>query len=268
MERQSRFSYACHACGRCCRDKVITLSPCDVIRIARAAGITTTAAVKRYTLRRGSLLRFDSSGSYVALEGVSCSIHQGRPLACRLYPLGLERAGGRDYFIALDPAPGSAGEWGDGSTVESYLGSQGIEEYLAALEEYRELLAPMRERIAAVVDFDREEPREFWRSAARDALAESNCDPNPLIEALFDPDAIGCARESAAATVDAHVAELRRLITAESNGRRLAAAAALLAISIGLSPAAAEADSGATAVEPLRPGSRQPVPHSQESPGR
>ena len=62
MEAGSAFSYACNQCGRCCRDKVITLSPCDVIRIARAAGITTGEAIARYTIRRGSLLRFEPDG--------------------------------------------------------------------------------------------------------------------------------------------------------------------------------------------------------------
>jgi Fe-S-cluster containining protein len=267
MERQSRFSYACNACGRCCHEKVITLSPYDVIRMARAAGIATGAAIARYTLRRGSLLRFDTSGGCVALDGSRCSIHRGRPLACRLYPLGLERAGGRDRFVRLEPAPRSAGVYGDDGTVESYLASQGVDEYLAAIGRYRGLLALMRDRIAAVVDFERVEPREFWRRAARDALAESSHDPNPLIDALFDPGGLGCGRAAAAATVDAHVARLARMIAAESSGEPLASAAAMLAVSLGLSPdAAAGAELTATAAtRSSRPGSQpRPAPDSPE----
>ncbi len=248
MNRQSQFSYLCNACGRCCHAKVITLSPYDLIRIARAAGITTGEAVARYTLRRGSLLRFDASGACATLDGTRCSVHCGRPLACRLYPLGLERDGGRDRFIELEPAPGSEGVYGDSGTIESYLASQGVDEYLAAVERYRGLLAPMRERIAAVADFERIEPREFWRRAVREALAESNYDPNPLVDALFDPDRAGCGRESAAATVDAHIARLRCMIAAEASGERLASAAAILAVSVGLSPAAA-AEAVTTAAE-------------------
>jgi Fe-S-cluster containining protein len=248
MERQSWFAYACNGCGRCCRDKVITLSPYDVIRIARAAGLTTAAAIARYTLRRGSLLRFDSTGACAALDGMRCSIHRGRPLACRLYPLGLERDGERDRFSALDPAPGSAGVYGDRGTIAQYLESQGVDEYLAALERYRALLPLLRDRIGAVADFERIEAREFWRRAARDALAESNYDSNPLIDALFDPDGAGCARDSADATVDAHVTRLIALIAAEPEASRLAAAAALLAVSIGLRPdAAAAPEAAATA---------------------
>jgi Fe-S-cluster containining protein len=265
MERQSRFSYVCNACGRCCHDKVITLSPYDIIRIARAAGLATADAIARYTLRRGSLLRFDSSGGCAALDGVRCSIHRGRPLACRLYPLGLERDRNRDCFIALEPAPGSAGVYGDAGTVESFLASQNVDEYFAALERYRALLPLMRDRIAAIVDFERVEPREFWRRAARDALVESNWDANPIIDALFDPDGAGCARESTAATVDAHVARLIATIAAESDGTRLAAAAALLAVSIGLAP-----DAAATAAptREMLPETPPAAADSQESRGR
>ena len=35
VDRKSAFSYACNACGLCCHEKVITLSPYDVLRIAR-----------------------------------------------------------------------------------------------------------------------------------------------------------------------------------------------------------------------------------------
>ena len=70
------------------------------------------------------------------------------------------------------------------------------------------MIANFRERVTAIVDFERVEPREFWRRAAREALAETNYDPNPLIDALFDPDSLGCGRASAEETVAAHVSAL------------------------------------------------------------
>ena len=88
---ESKFSYVCNQCGMCCRDKVITLSPYDVIRIARAVKVCTGTVVARYTIRRGSLLRFLPDGRCAALDGTRCTIHPGRPLACRLYPLGRNR---------------------------------------------------------------------------------------------------------------------------------------------------------------------------------
>ena len=237
--RQSKFSYLCNQCGRCCHDKVITLSPYDVLRLARAAGLSTGAAIARYTIRRGSILNFKPDGGCAALDGTRCTVHSGRPLACRLYPLGLERTGNEEHFVQLEPAQGSLGVYGADGTVEAFLTGQHAAPYLQANERYPRLLPLLRERIAELVDFDATEPREFWRRAVRDALAESNFDPNPLICALFDPDELGCRRESDTATVEAHIEALGDLVRCETHADILAAAAVLLAVSLGYSPAAA-----------------------------
>jgi Fe-S-cluster containining protein len=242
MDDESAFSYACNRCGLCCRDKVITLSPYDVIRIARAAAISTGAAVSRYTMRRGSLLRFLPDGRCAALEGPRCTIHPGRPLACRLYPLGLERVPGADgagyveRFVQLEPAAGSLGVYGAAGTVAEFLDGQGIAPYLNAVALYYPLMENFRARVAATVDFERVEAREFWRRAAREALAETNYDPNRLIDALFDPDGLGCGRSSAEETALAHVAALGEMAARERDGALVAAAAMMLATSLGYAP--------------------------------
>jgi hypothetical protein len=237
IERPSAFSYACNACGRCCRDKVIALSPYDVIAIARAAGISTGEAIRRHTIRRGSILKFATDGGCVALDGLRCGIHRGRPLACRLYPLGLERNyNGKESFIRLEPASDSAGVYGESGTVAGFLEEQGVGERLKMNARYAALLPLFHERIAATIDFERTEPREFWRVAVREALAESNYDPNPLIDAIFDPDALGCARDADLRTVDAHIDELAAGIRRETDPAILAAAAVMLAVSLGYSP--------------------------------
>jgi Fe-S-cluster containining protein len=230
VERDSRFSYQCNQCGRCCRDKVITLSPYDVIRIARETGLRTGEVVRRYTLRRGSILRFMPEGMCSALDGVRCSIHRGRPLACRLYPLGLERTPAGDRFITLAPAEGSLGVYGEDSTAGDFIDANGTGDYLGALERYRELIPTFRARITAMVDFERIEPREFWRRAVVEALLESNFDPNPIIDAMFDPDAHGCE------SVAAHIALLDAMVRRETDCERVAAAAVMLAVSLGYSP--------------------------------
>lgn len=244
MERGSKFSYICNRCGLCCRDKVITLSPYDVIRIARAVKVTTGTVVARYTMRRGSLLRFLPDGRCAALDAPRCTIHSGRPLACRLYPLGLERAPGADdagyveRFLQLEPAAGSLGVYGVAGTIAEFLDGQGIDPYLNAVAFYYPLVANFRGRVAATVDFERVEPREFWRRAAREALAESNYDPNQLIDAMFDPDGLGCGRTSAEETAVAHVATLDEMAARQRDGALVAAAATMLATSLGYAPGA------------------------------
>jgi len=236
VNRKSPFSYVCNACGLCCHQKVITLSPYDVLQIARAAGISTREAIARFTIRRGSILKFTDQGACVALEGTRCGLHRGRPLACRLYPLGIEPAKHEEAekFVTLEPAAGSLGVYGLDGTVNNFVEAQGVGAYLEANARYTSLLAVFHERIAATVDFDRVEPREFWRRAVREALAESNYDANPLIDAMFDADRSGAIDD--AEIVAAHVERLAAMIRRESNAEMLAAAAVMLAVSLGYSP--------------------------------
>lgn len=240
MNRKSPFSYLCNACGRCCRDKVIALSPGDVLRLARAAEITTAEAVRRFTIRRGSVLRFNDDGRCAALDGLRCGVHAGRPLACRLYPLGLERDADSERFIMLEPAAGSLGVCGDEGTVNDFLEAQDVAPHLAAVARYAGLIPVFRERIAELVDFERVEPHEFWRCARREALAESNFDPNPLIDALFDADRFARGASDSSIAIESHVKALSTMIAESSDASVLAAAALLLAVSLGYSPTEAE----------------------------
>ncbi len=235
MNRKSQFSYVCNACGRCCHDKVITLSPYDVLRLARAAGITTREAIDRYTIRRGSILKFNG-GACASLEGARCGVHRGRPLACRLYPLGIEHDGDQERFVPLEPAAGSLGVYGIDGDVNEFVEAQGVGSYLEANARYASMMVVFRERIAATADFDRVEPREFWRRAVAEALAESGYDANPLIDAMFDAGGIGGAAIGDAETIAAHLERLAEMIRRESNAEVLAAAAVMLAVSIGYSP--------------------------------
>jgi len=245
MDRQTSFSYRCNQCGRCCHNQAITLSPVDVIAVARTLGISTGTAVARYTMRRGSLLKFNANGACAALDGVRCSIHRGRPLACRLYPLGLERDGKRERFVQLEAAAGSTGIYGDDGTIGEFLAGQGIEEHLQLNERYRPLILMLAERVIGLTDFEAVEPRDFWRRAVAEALRETNFDANRIIDALFDADGAGCARDSIAATVDAHLQALTEIARCETDTPAIAGAAVLLAVSLGYSPT--EAIGGANA---------------------
>lgn len=219
---------------------MITLSPYDVLRLARAAGVSTREAIDRFTIRRGSILKFTGEGACVALDRVRCRVHSGRPLACRLYPLGIEFIKNTDgeKFVMLEPAAGSLGVYGIEGDVNAFVEAQGVAPYLEANARYASLLAVFRERIATTADFDRVEPREFWRRAVREALAELNYDPNLLIDAMFDARAVERVGIDDAEIVAAHIERLARMIGSESNAELLAAAAVMLAVSLGQSPGA------------------------------
>ena len=136
----------------------------------------------------------------------------------------------------LEPAAGSLGVYGIDGSVNDFVEAQGVAEYLGANARYATLLAVFRERIAATVDFDRVEPREFWRRAVREALAESNYDANPLIDAMFDAAGIEAVGIDDAEIVTEHIKCLAQMVERESNSEILAAAAVMLAVSLGYSP--------------------------------
>jgi Fe-S-cluster containining protein len=237
MNARTRFSYQCNRCGRCCHSQVITLSPYDVIRVARAAHVSTREAVAKYTVRRGSVLRFEQDGSCTALDGATCTLHSGRPLACRLYPLGLEcHQGGAESYLRLEPESGSSGVYGNDGTVLDFLAGQGADQYVEMNRRYANLLDTFRQRIAELCDFDIVEPRELWRVAVREAMCETNFDFNPLIEALFNPDNLGHCADFDTDFVDHHIREIKQRIRCENDASMLASAAVLLAVSLGHSP--------------------------------
>ena len=200
--------------------------------------MSTREAIDHFTTRRGSILKFADDGACVALEGARCGVHGGRPLACRLYPLGIEhrQIASDEKFVMLEPAVGSLGVYGIAGTVSDFVEAQGVDEYLEANAQYAELLAVFRERIAATVDFDLVEPREFWRRSVREALAESNYDSNPVIDAMFDAEGTAGIDMEDARTIAEHVERLAEMIRRESNAETLAAAAVMLAVSLGYSP--------------------------------
>ena len=138
----------------------------------------------------------------------------------------------------MEPATGSAGLYGVTSTVATFLDSQGVAPYLEAADRYRTLLPLMRLHIAFLTDFDRLEPREFWRRAFHEAMREHGYDPNPLIDALFDADAAVGPRhyDSELDLVDAHLGALTELIHSADDPNGIAAAAMLLAVGLGYSP--------------------------------
>lgn len=142
--RDSPFSYTCHACSRCCHDKIIQLNPYEVARLAQNRGGTTTEFLARYTERNGTALRRTEEGACVFLTPQGCGVHQDRPLVCRLYPLGRRvSAGGEETFHELAPHPQTEGVYGVDGTVEDFLVRQGTQPFMEAVERYVDLTGRM-----------------------------------------------------------------------------------------------------------------------------
>jgi hypothetical protein len=108
-QRDSAFSYTCHACSRCCHDKIIHLNPYEVARLAENRGVSTTEFLARYTENNGTALRRVEDGACVFLTPQGCGVHPDQPLVCRLYPLERQDERGRRQTIGAWAFPGACG---------------------------------------------------------------------------------------------------------------------------------------------------------------
>lgn len=85
----------CSRTGTCCFGKLVLLNPWELLSLAKAKKISPREFRDHYCENGGIRLRFNgkkdkldqfSCSQYIPNFG--CSVHEGRPLACRLYPLG------------------------------------------------------------------------------------------------------------------------------------------------------------------------------------
>ena len=209
--RTEAFSYECKGCGRCCYDKRITLSPYEIARLARARRVGTGEVLERFTDEGGTALRFREGQGCVFLEAGACTVHEGRPLACRLYPLGRHVDGqGNERFIAVAPHPESEGVYGEDGTISAWIEAQGAQPYIDAAARYHAVFTRMIELLNA-------------REGGVEALNEAMSGSGPIASDWLDVDAV-VARECAArgepvpeeleARIDVHLAALGRWVDA------------------------------------------------------
>lgn len=142
--RDSAFSYTCHACSRCCHDKIIHLNPYEVARLAQNRGIGTTEFLSQYTDAAGTALKRVEVGACIFLTENGCGVHADRPLVCRIYPLGRHvTAQDGEWFAELEPHPHTEGAYGTAGTVGEYLHDQDAQPYIEAVDRYLDLLGKM-----------------------------------------------------------------------------------------------------------------------------
>ena len=92
---EDQLPLTCSRSGTCCYGKLVMLNPWELACMAREKKLTPREFRDRYCELGGIRLRFDGKVGYKDQQACSqyadntgCSIHMGRPLACRLYPLG------------------------------------------------------------------------------------------------------------------------------------------------------------------------------------
>lgn len=100
LQLSDSLPLTCTRSGTCCHGKNVRLNPWELACFAHAKQISARDFHKQFCDPSGIFLRFEGPSEWRGMKaccqyvpGAGCAAHQGRPLACRLYPLGRQRQG-------------------------------------------------------------------------------------------------------------------------------------------------------------------------------
>lgn len=95
LNTESILPLTCSRSGSCCFGKAVMLNPWELLCFSKEKKMTPKEFRDLYCEFGGIKLRFngkqDTKGQLACslyVDNMGCSVHLGRPLACRLYPLG------------------------------------------------------------------------------------------------------------------------------------------------------------------------------------
>lgn len=180
LSRKSPFSFTCTACGKCCYSKKIQLNPYEIARMASHLGIGTGEFLSRYVEPETPFLKRREDDACIFLSTDGCTVYPARPLACRLYPLGLHISGDGQAHFSCMPLPGECQASGSGpETVTDFLAANEAGPSLQAAEDYLELY----------YDFYRTLVKRFEQDAHIDEPPEHEGHA-PLLQEWFDVDSL------------------------------------------------------------------------------
>lgn len=147
LSLDDKFHFTCARCNRCCRRRpdevgftIPHLYPYDIIRLSRSLKITTTEFLKRYTNFEqlnptpiiAPFLKFIGDEQEMKcpfLDDSGCSVHEDRPMICRLYPLGRFSSSTRALITMPKRLHDCFGGSGQEHTVRSWLDKSGVLNY-------------------------------------------------------------------------------------------------------------------------------------------
>jgi Fe-S-cluster containining protein len=147
-----RLPLTCTRSGTCCHGKMVWLNPWELSCLAQAKEIDARLFRDQFCEFGGIRLRFDGPPGWKGLPacsqfipGSGCSVHPGRPLACRLYPLGRQLHGTDVNYIhdgKTFPCLTGCAEVVNlpHMTVAEYLAGQAVGPGQAAQDAYLELM--------------------------------------------------------------------------------------------------------------------------------
>ena len=152
LNSKSILPLTCSRSGSCCFGKAVMLNPWELLQFSIEKKVTQREFRDLYTDFGGIRLTFngkeDNKGQKACsqyIENKGCSVHLGRPLACRLYPLGRQiQFDKAEYMYEGNQFPCLT----DCKevlelpklTVENYLEGQGAEPFENAQDAYLQVM--------------------------------------------------------------------------------------------------------------------------------
>jgi uncharacterized protein len=147
-----KLPLTCSRAGTCCHGKLVLLNPWELACIAKEKNLTPREFRDTYCDFGGIRLQFNGKPGWKGLQACSqytenfgCSVHNGRPLSCRLYPLGRQIQSEEVHYMfegsafpCLEGCPEVTGL--PQLTVEEYLKGQVTDKFEKAQDEYLEVM--------------------------------------------------------------------------------------------------------------------------------
>jgi Fe-S-cluster containining protein len=106
VNQDSLLPLTCSRAGSCCFGNVVMLNPWDLYSLSKEKSISPRAFRDQYCEYGGIKLQFNGIANKKGkqacnqyIEGSGCSVHKGRPLACRLFPLGRQIQNNKVQYI-------------------------------------------------------------------------------------------------------------------------------------------------------------------------
>lgn len=142
----------CSRAGTCCHGNLVRLNPWELAQLAFAKQMSIEDFIKAHTIAGGSILHFNGKPNHTGKlscglyeDGIGCSIHHARPLACRLFPIGRQIQNGTSQYIfqgSSFPCLKECPEVADlpNLSVEDYLVGQETSNFEHAQDEYMEVM--------------------------------------------------------------------------------------------------------------------------------
>ena len=152
LKLSDELPLTCSLAGNCCHGNKVLLNPWELACLASERKISTKEFRNMYTEWSGVRLLFNGAIGYNEkkvcnqyVDGIGCSVHIARPLACRLFPLGRQIQNGETVYMHQGeafPCLGSCSEVLNLPyySVNEYLLGQKTEKWELAQDAYLELV--------------------------------------------------------------------------------------------------------------------------------